>query len=82
MKCGPIKTLDLPESPIQITFQNMSEINTLEIEDLSVLELNPKVLTHAKVKDSRDTHKEKKHWKRNVKINVSFKSFKFFSQNN
>jgi dihydropyrimidine dehydrogenase (NADP+) len=43
----------------------------LNCEDIENLKLNPKVQKFANVKDTKSTHKEKKLWKRNIKINPS-----------
>jgi dihydropyrimidine dehydrogenase (NADP+) len=41
----------------------------IDCEDIENLKLNPKVNLFATVKDSRETEKEKKNWKRNIKLN-------------
>jgi hypothetical protein len=51
----------------------MSKYQFIDTDDIETLALNPKVLRNATLKDSRDTKKEKKHWKRNIKPNVKKK---------
>jgi hypothetical protein len=52
----------------------MSKYQFIDTDDIETLALNPKVLRNATLKDSRDTKKEKKHWKRNIKPNVKNKT--------
>uniref|UniRef100_A0A7S1KR95 dihydropyrimidine dehydrogenase (NADP(+)) n=1 Tax=Percolomonas cosmopolitus TaxID=63605 RepID=A0A7S1KR95_9EUKA len=47
---------------------NWTDKNLLDLEDPSILALDPKTTTHATVRDSRVTKKEKLKWKRNIEV--------------
>lgn len=55
----------------------MSLLKVSGVKDIEDLALNPKVYTHATVKPSRETHKTKAHFKRNIPIHVRYAACPF-----